>query len=330
MATDSIEIADADVVEEESRALAVVPTVPTATLTVTPSVEAAELVKRLEVIKSAMDQAMTKDVDYGVIPGTGTKPTLYKPGAEKLAVLFQFDVQTVIEKRWGPGAHLTATAMSTVFHIPTGARVGSGEGLCSTFEKKYGKRTGKRSCPNCGAEQINRSKFPPRDKPGAEPGWYCHSKFGGCGAQFDDAADPKIIGQVVGEIENPDLADMWNTVVKMAHKRALVAAILLTTGASALFTQDVEDLPREETAPEPARQEPQRQLLDDASVQEVLASIGKAQVTTEELRTKLVTEGVAHVPEGSVTQGTIQSMTGEQAIAIVAWLESLPRRTATK
>ena len=31
---------------------------------------------------------MTKDTDYGVVPGTGTKPTLLKPGAEKLPTFF--------------------------------------------------------------------------------------------------------------------------------------------------------------------------------------------------------------------------------------------------
>jgi hypothetical protein len=48
-------------------------------------------------------------------------------------------------------------------------------------------------------------------------------------------------GQEVGEIENPDLPDLWNTVLKMAEKRARVDAVLAVTGASALFTQDAED-----------------------------------------------------------------------------------------
>lgn len=43
--------------------------------------------------------------------------------------------------------------------------------------------------------------------------------------------------------DNPDIADTYNTVLKMARKRALVDAVKSTTAASDIFTQDVEDLP---------------------------------------------------------------------------------------
>lgn len=43
------------------------------------------------------------------------------------------------------------------------------------------------------------------------------------------------------QVENPDIADTYNTVLKMAEKRALVAAVLVATNASAMFTQDLED-----------------------------------------------------------------------------------------
>jgi hypothetical protein len=42
-------------------------------------------------------------------------------------------------------------------------------------------------------------------------------------------------------IPNPDVADLINTIQKMAQKRALVAATLIATAASEFFTQDVED-----------------------------------------------------------------------------------------
>lgn len=44
-------------------------------------------------------------------------------------------------------------------------------------------------------------------------------------------------------VENPDIADVYNTVLKMAKKRAFVDAVKSTTAASDIFTQDVEDLP---------------------------------------------------------------------------------------
>jgi hypothetical protein len=42
-------------------------------------------------------------------------------------------------------------------------------------------------------------------------------------------------------IPNPDVADVVNTIQKMAQKRALLAATLIATSASEFFTQDVED-----------------------------------------------------------------------------------------
>ena len=42
-------------------------------------------------------------------------------------------------------------------------------------------------------------------------------------------------------ILNQEVADLINTIQKMAQKRALVAATLIATSASEFFTQDVED-----------------------------------------------------------------------------------------
>jgi hypothetical protein len=41
--------------------------------------------------------------------------------------------------------------------------------------------------------------------------------------------------------ENPDIADVYNTVLKIAKKRALVDATLTATAASDIFTQDLEE-----------------------------------------------------------------------------------------
>ena len=42
-----------------------------------------------------------------------------------------------------------------------------------------------------------------------------------------------------------NVADVANTVLKMAKKRAMVDGILTVTGASDIFTQDIEELPKE-------------------------------------------------------------------------------------
>ena len=65
-------------------------------------------------------------------------------------------------------------------------------------------------------------------------------KKGGCGEKFEDN-DTRITKQESGQVANPDIADLTNTLEKMADKRALVAATLLATGCSDIFTQDLED-----------------------------------------------------------------------------------------
>jgi hypothetical protein len=50
----------------------------------------------------------------------------------------------------------------------------------------------------------------------------------------------------IGEkMENPDIADTYNTVLKMAKKRAYIDGILSATAASDIFTQDIEDFPED-------------------------------------------------------------------------------------
>lgn len=261
-------VVDAEVVEERAEApMAVVPLKPP-TLAVTPQVEATELKARLDVIQEAQEKAMVENTDYGVIPGTN-KPTLLKPGAEKLSVLFQLDVQLSNEKRWGPGDHLTVVSKATVFHAPTGSRLGFGEGICSTREKKYAYRTANLVCPECRQETVLASK--------KEPGWFCWKKRGGCGANFGPD-DQRIKGQKLGQVDNPDLPDTWNTVVKMAEKRARVDAVLAVTGASALFTQDVED----QEAPQEAEPSPSApQGIGETAALELLALLKAAGIDAE-------------------------------------------------
>lgn len=229
-------------------------------------------------------------------------PTLLKPGAEKLAALFQLDVQPHNEKRWEEDGHLTVISRVTIFHAPTGARLGSGEGVCTTRERKYAYRTANLTCPNCAEETVFRSKHPPRDNPSAELGWFCWAKKGGCGANFA-ADDEKITSQDRGQVDNPDLPDLWNTVDKMATKRALVAAVLIVTGASAVFTQDVED-------------------MDSADVGGATAGNGKQQAPPE---TTAHDRKKSERPITTDQKGKINSLLGaaeltaEQASAVRLW-----------
>lgn len=289
------EVLDAEVVEDTEVA-ALVPTGGSA-LAVTPDVGAEELVERLDVIRQAATTAMTKDVDFGVIPGTD-KPTLYKPGAEKLSVLFQLDVQITNEKVWGPDDHLTVISKATAYHAPTGTRLGFGEGLCSTREKRYAVRRGERVCPECQKPAIIKGK----EEYGG--GWLCFRKKDGCGAKFPDN-DQRIAGQTVGDVENPDLPDLWNTVVKMGEKRARVDVVLAVTGASALFTQDVEDRvpPPAEPPPEPRPSQKLQNLITRLEVPKDSVELIRAWVSVDgALDPARVGEAVALLEAGRLAE----------------------------
>ncbi len=207
-----------------------------------------EAVAAVNAKREFFSRVMREDEHYGKIPGTGkdAKPTLLKPGAELLLAnmglrpeLIDADVPTIdygdeghegliryrrackIYRQTGPGVH----DKMLVAHA---------EGSCSSRETKYRWRNGQRLCPECGKPAIIKGK--------AEygGGFICFAKKDGCGAKFKDN-DTKITQQSVGKVPNPDLADVENTILKMADKRALVAATLLATGCSDMFTQDMED-----------------------------------------------------------------------------------------
>jgi len=200
-----------------------------------------DMLAQVQKVQQVMAKVMKEGEHYGVIPGTSSKPSLLKPGAEKLCMLFRLDPQYAARETVD-GKHLTIESTCTLYHIPTGERWGSGMGSCSTKESKYAYRQGKRLCPKCDKDTIIKGK--------AEygGGWLCFAKKGGCGAKWPNGA-VEIEGQSTERVANEDLADQYNTVLKMANKRALVAAVLNVTAASDIFTQDLEDLPRDEPRP---------------------------------------------------------------------------------
>ncbi len=192
------------------------------------------------VVAYVSSNLMKKDVDYGVIPGT-PKPTLLKPGAEKLCTFFglasRFQILTSIED-WMGEQHDGEPFFYYLYRCQLwrgDLLVAEGDGSCNSWEKKYRWRSADRLCPHCNKPTIIKG----REEYGG--GWLCFAKKGGCGAKFRDG-DESIESQVVGLVPNPDIADQVNTVQKMAQKRALVQATLLAVNASEFFTQDVEDM----------------------------------------------------------------------------------------
>lgn len=190
-------------------------------------------------IQEVMKVAMKVDEHFGVIPGT-KKPSLLKPGAEKLCLTFRFAPEyEVLPSSRFDDAFIIYDIRCKLIHIPTGALVGTGLGSCNSREEKYRWRTSARKCPECQAETIIKGK----DEFGG--GWLCYKKKGGCGAKFE-ADDARITEQKEGRILNDNPWDQANTIEKMGCKRSLVAAVLNATAASDIFTQDLEDSPAAE------------------------------------------------------------------------------------
>lgn len=154
--------------------------------------EAAKL--RLEQIKSLVqDGTLTDREDFGMIQGIG-KPSLFKPGAQKIMALFGLASEVRNVQRHADGTGVNYCVTVTLRDKQTGGLESEGVGSCDSRERKYARQ----SAP-----------------------------------------------------------DIDNTILKMARKRALIDAVLDATGASSIFTQDVEDMaigdnhaPRPQSAPQ--------------------------------------------------------------------------------
>lgn len=205
-------------------------------------------------IQECMKAVMKRDEHYGVIPGTNTKPTLLKPGAEKLCLMFRLCPEYEILRADRTASFISYTVRCTLTHIPTGTKVATGLGSCNSRENKY-VRPSPKKCPKCDKETIFRSK-------NDGEGWYCWRKKDGCGATFKPG-DQSVEGQPSG-IADP--ADLDNTLLKMGCKRSLVAAVLNGTAASDCFTQDLEDLAEKAAEYTPPADEVQRSPATGAPV----------------------------------------------------------------
>jgi hypothetical protein len=201
--------------------------------TLTPVMDITLAKSRLAEFQKFIQEYMVQGEDYGKIPGT-PKPTLYKPGADKLCELYGLsDSYRIIDRLVDFDRGLFDYEIECTLSRD-GVPIATGLGSCSSFEGKYRWRDAKRVCPECGQETIIKGK--------AEygGGWLCFKNKGGCGAKFPDD-DPVIVDQEIGKIENDDIATLKNTILKMAKKRAKIDATLSATRSSGVFMQDIND-----------------------------------------------------------------------------------------
>lgn len=195
----------------------------------------AEIKNQVNLIQQVMREVMKEDEHYGVIPGCGNKPALLKPGAEKLMLTFRLandlDVQTVEL----PNFHREYRVKATIY-APSGQRLGTGVGSCSSMESKYRFRTG--PIENTG-KVVPEEYWTYRESNPAK----AQELLGGKGFSTKKVGTKYYIVKQGERVEYDNPADYYNTVLKMAKKRALVDAVLTSTAASDIFTQDLEEDP---------------------------------------------------------------------------------------
>lgn len=223
---------------------------------------------RKEVVYQMLkDNILRAGIDYGKVPGSD-KPSLLKPGAERLCAAFgfnpRFETLTAIED-WNAAEPLFFyRIMCRLVHIETGLEVATGIGSCNSREAKYRWRWVTEDDLPSG---VNKSALKSKASVTREFAFAVeraetsgpYQKSAVYWKQFRDAiasgmarkiqmptkrgtSDGWEISSVVYRIPNDDIFSLVNTIDKISCKRALVAATLIGANASEFFTQDIEDL----------------------------------------------------------------------------------------
>jgi hypothetical protein len=176
---------------------------------------AAEHRAHVNLIQQVMAEVMKEGTHFGKIPGTD-KPSLWKPGAEILGTTFHIAVDPQVEADLSTDDVIRYRIRAAATSQNSGAFLGAGLGECSSNEEKY-----KWRAAVC-TEEFDETPVDRRRR------------------KWKRAEQSYAVNQV-----RTEPADIANTVLKMAVKRAAIAVILQVTAASDCFTQDIEDLPEE-------------------------------------------------------------------------------------
>ena len=221
-----------------------------------------EMANRWGTMVSLATSVLKEGIHYGLIPGT-QKKTLYKPGAEMLTTFFGLSVRfVVIESQidWETGLFY--------FHYrcqlhKNSHLVSEGDGSCNSYESKYRWRwIPEAQVPTADKEQylrrdgtveeftfaVDQAKTTGQYGKPAEY-WQVFKSAIADGTAIagkkktrkGEMYDTWTVPGIQYRVPNPDIADIVNTVMKMAEKRALIAATLVGVAASEFFTQDMEE-----------------------------------------------------------------------------------------
>jgi len=189
-----------------------------------------EVRDQVNLVQHLLREVMREDVHFGKIPGTGNKPALLKPGAEKISLMFRLSTSFTVEHEDLPGGHREYQVICRL-HARDGTPVAEGVGVCTTMEGKYRYRW-----ENTGV-RVPQEYWETRDD----------MILGGAGfvarkAWVDDERGGRAQRWMIfHRVDHDNPADYYNTVAKMAKKRAHVDAVLTGTAASDIFEQDIDE-----------------------------------------------------------------------------------------
>ena len=239
----------------------------------------ADIKQEMADIKEILTDVMVEGQHYGAIPGCGDKKVLLKPGAEKLSMTFRLrpiinNVGDVIRVPL-PNNHVDVQVFCHIMSAK-GDELATGIGSCSTMESKYRYRGGEKK----GTGRPVPKEYWNLKKEGKSK--EAHALIGGSGFAPGKIDGEWQVCEIGAKQENPDIADTYNTVLKVAKKRAYVDGILSATCASDTFTQDIEDNEvdvERETAksPQPKKQKSQSEAnaIDGNEVITSISAINK-------------------------------------------------------
>ena len=170
-----------------------------------------DIKQHVQTIQRVLNDMMIEGTHYGTIPGT-QKPSLWKPGAELLAMAFGLRVKINDDPVPNDEGEVEYVCKVTL-ESRHGLFLCEGVGHYSTLMTKYRWR-----------EAVCREEFDSTPETRRRIHW--KKRDGRAFAIFQVRQEP---------------ADLANTVRKMAKKSALIDAVLTCTAASDIFEQDLDD-----------------------------------------------------------------------------------------
>lgn len=192
--------------------------------------------QKIATFQAVIQKNLKDGHDFGVVAGAGSKPTLLKPGGEKICMMFGLNPEYEFLERTEDykDGFFAYNIKCTLYR--NGNPVSQGVGNCNSMEKKY--------------RYMNVDAVP-------------------------DGIDPSTVekvttkyGTIKYKIPNPHIADLVNTILKMAKKRAFIDAVLQVASLSDVFTQDLDDM-------QDFLQQEQMQNIDENSAGNIKINFGK-------------------------------------------------------